>query len=365
MPENSFLPTTKGPSLLDLILGGAAGKGMPPGWPYVMNAKTPAAPTAGAGAPDPLDQILNGSKQQATPKRRPLDYLVMAASPVVAGLTQAMLARRRQKGKAFAAGALGQGFNVLANEADRPRREAAARKQALLDQIVIADKISSIKDRQRGRPVAGEDEKGESGFFYESGERVPGVRPPKKETSARAPIFRSRTTAEGDEEQLRLDEKTGVFKPDEIERESPVPNILTGAPLKAPPIKTRVPFVSKAKPKKEEALSDFEAAFQRQHGRLPNADELADSKRGAEKESESDKRRGFMSTVQAVADRAVQRASKKSYADPEDKTNAALDELDALVKAEPKLREFAEEAADAIRKRTRRDRKKEVQQQPF
>jgi hypothetical protein len=96
-------------------------------------------------------------------------------------------------------------------------------------------------------------------------------------------------------------------------------------------------------------LSDTEAAFQRQFGRLPNADELRKYRTGPEKpEKPSDRQveREVERTANQVALRYLQEAQGQTA---EDRVNAALENFQKRAAKDPRMAEYAKEISAAIR----------------
>ncbi len=371
MPEfldpRSFPGGQDGGSLLDLILGR---RRFPPGWPYVLygaagagdiaTAGAPAAPSAATpGAGSDINAAISAilGPQQA-PKRRPLDYLVMAASPLVAGLTQSLLARRRDSGRAFAAGALGQGFNVLAGEAARPRRQAEENRRRIIEQIILAERLQKIRREGRGAPISGETPEGQPAFVYPgTGEIVPGVRPRAEKPAA--PTTRERTLPGGEIATEVWNPEKRVFEPAESEIQRRVP-IMGGQPLVdlfpgqgGATERLRVPFVSRPKP--EKAVRQLrqgkegkfywvspgqQPVYSGLEGRAPEGGAKESEIKRRERQVVNEKAMGFL-------DEAFGQLGEKKQ--PHEYTNRALDLFNQAARKQPALRKYAKELTGTIR----------------
>lgn len=186
-----------------------------------------------------LSGILN-SKQTKVPPRRPLDYLIAAASPLIAGFAQMAMSRRRSDRKAnFFSGLAGGGLDVLENEVSRPERMQQAQRQQDIENILLQRKV-------RGTPLPGVIPGTETGVYQYpgTGETLPGIAPePKTQPSIETRI---RKDAQGNEIQEEYDRKKKVWVPSTRETTQP--------DASGNPTTMRVPFVSpkqKPAPKRE------------------------------------------------------------------------------------------------------------------
>lgn len=191
-----------------------------------MSENIPGLPT-GTTPASAVSAIPPGVLNQPYPvkKRTPLDYLMMAASPVVSGLVQSLLAQRH-RGRAFAAGALQTGFGEAASELERPERIKALQHQRDIENILLQKNV-------RGTPIQGVDKSGQGVTMYPGTQEViPGIGPQPR--VARVPKIVTQRDATGNETPYEVNDK-GEATPITVQQGN-----------------TRVPMVSQAKPEKVE-----------------------------------------------------------------------------------------------------------------
>ncbi len=182
--------------------GGPAGGGLPP----AIAAKVAANPQM-----YPAMAAILGRQQSKVTPRKPLDYLIAAASPLVAGLAQMMMSHRRSdRAGNFFAGLAGGGLNSVINEAGRGDRIKEANRQRMIEDILLQKKL-------RGTPVGGVDtETGAPKFEFETGETLPGIgkMPP---AGSQAVPKSEYTDAEGNKHQLQLDRPSKTWVPSQMQ----------------------------------------------------------------------------------------------------------------------------------------------------
>lgn len=152
-----------------------------------------------------------GGKQTKVPPRKPLDYLIAAASPLANAFASMMMTHRRSDRKgAFFSGLASGGINTLANEASRPERMRQAQREKDIQDILLQQKL-------RGTPTSGVDPNtGKPKFQYQTGETVQGIVP---EPKAPHPVeTRNVKDAQGNEIQQEYDpvKKTWVTSTREV-----------------------------------------------------------------------------------------------------------------------------------------------------
>lgn len=193
------------------------------GMPPEVAAKVTANPTQYPN----LAAVL-GQKQTKVTPRKPLDYLLAAASPVIAGLANMGMAHRRSDRKmAFFSGLASGGLQSIENEASRPDRMKAADRQRQIEDILLQKTV-------RGTPISGVDPStGQPVYKYPgTGESVPGIGPQPR--APRPVETREVTDKDGNKTLEQLDPTTGTWKAAQME----VPD--TGKPGST----KRVPFTS-------------------------------------------------------------------------------------------------------------------------
>lgn len=198
-----------------------------------------AAKVVGNPASYPNLAAILGGKQTKVPPRRPLDYLIAAASPLISGFAQMAMSRRRQDRKAnFFSGLAQGGLGVLQNEATRTQRMQQAQREKDIQDILLQKTV-------RGNPIAGVDPDGKPVYVYGgTGETLPGIAPePKTPPNVET---RERKDANGNTILEQFDRKRGVWIPAVREE--------TAQDATGKTITSRVPFVTpkqKPQPKRE------------------------------------------------------------------------------------------------------------------
>jgi len=186
-----------------------------------------AAKVTGNPAQYPNLAAVLGQKQTKVTPRKPLDYLIAAASPLISGLAQMAMSHRRSDRKMnFFSGLAGGGLNSLVNEAERGDRMKAADRQRQIEDILLQKTV-------RGTPISGVDPgTGQPVYKYPgTGETVPGIGPQPR--APRAIETREVTDAQGNKIQQEYDPVKGVWKTSQME-----------APSETPGQTKRVPFMS-------------------------------------------------------------------------------------------------------------------------
>jgi hypothetical protein len=217
-PSASMGPPAPAPAAAPANLAGM----LPPS----IVAKVKADPTTYEN----LHRVMGGD-QTKVPPRKPIDYLIAAASPMVAGLAQMMMSNRRSDRKGnFFAGLAGGGLQSLVSEAGRGDRVRSAQREKDIADLLLQQKV-------RGTPLEGQDPTTGKGVavFPGTGEVIPGVSPVPK--NAPAIETRTRKDEQGNEIQEEYDRSKQTWVPsmrEETTKDASGKLTTTRVPFKTP-----------------------------------------------------------------------------------------------------------------------------------
>lgn len=316
---------------------------------------TSAAPVPAPSAPapaanDPLSQILNSpTLNPPEPKRRPLDYLVMAAAPLAQGYIAAQTGPRYQANRRFWAGMAGGGVNALASEAARPAQIAEQRRKAAIEALTTGARVQeAFGGSEAVQPVTVVRDGRKVIVDARTGQEVPGGgAAPETTADTPAPITRERRLPDGSMALEQWDAAAKAWVPAQR---------VVGPGLGTPG--GRVPFTSAAPPKEEKpARYRFEVGQGNKLFRV-NEDTLEKKDTGIvrfDKPSEGETNRNINQQQQEVAFHFIQKAYEGDAqtppaTTPQEATNRALELFRASAAGTEDVKKYAGDISAQIRR---------------
>jgi len=324
-------------------LGGGSGGPLKDVLPPTVAAKVAANPAAYPN----LAAVL-GQKQTKVTPRKPLDYLIAAAHPIVAAAAHMMMGRRSDRKANFFTGLASGGLDTLANEAGRGDRIKEANRQRQIEDILLQKTV-------RGAPISGVEPGTTTGVYKYpgTGETVPGIAPRPPNVPVHPKETREFTDKDGNKVQLEYDQAKQTW----------VPSMQESGQLDASGKPMRIPIVSPKQPDKPKVEfvygstlpdakkgTDPDELFRVEEGKTPVG--LGVYRRASEKVGlEGDRARAETKQVNQWAVKALADAHARAKPDatPEDIVDDATETFRKAAGTSKALAEKAPQVANAIR----------------